>query len=246
MEQQPVNTQNQTPARSHRGRGWIWGLIFIVGGLILIAQQMGLLGPRYNWWALFIFIPALASLGSGISEMQRSGKFGGAVRAGIGGGLVVLTVAILLLLGLDWAVWWPVLVLVVGLVIFLEGFGTEAPVGVTGIFNIGLWLGLGGMALGAGFMAKNLGIYDVSAVFTPNRWWGIPILIPGIGAVLGGLAGFVSGKPGFGTSFGLLIFGLMTLATGTIAFLGINWNILAPTVLILLGVAVLFGIFRRR
>jgi len=48
-----------------------------------------------------------------------------------------------------------------------------------------------------------------------------------------------------GAAFGLLVFGLMTLAVGVIAFLGIQWEILGPTLLILLGVAVLFGIFRK-
>jgi len=246
MDQQPVSTQTQVPAKHGRRQGWIWGLIFIVGGVILIAPQMGLLGPRYNWWALFIFIPALASLGGGCAELQRSGKFGSAVRAGLGGGLVILTVGLILLLGMDWTIWWPLLVLVVGFTIFLEGFGTEAPAGVTGIFNFGLWIGLGAMVLGAGFLAKNLGIYDPAAAVTPYRWWAIPILIPGVGAVLGSLAGFLRGKPSFGRSFGLFIFGLMTLATGVIAFLGINWNILGPTLLILLGASILFGIFRKR
>lgn len=244
MENQPVGTPSAAPVKREKRPGFIWGLIFIIGGAVLIAQQLGWLGPRYNWWALFILVPALASLGAGLSVLTNSGKFGAAVRAGLGGGLVLLTVAVMFLFGLDWSVWWPLMVLVPGFTIFLEGFGTEQPAGVGGVLNIGLWIGLGLMYLGGGFLAKNLGMYDLSAVFEPYRWWAVAILIPGVGALLGGLVGMARGKRA-GAAFGLLVFGLMTLAVGVIAFLGIQWAILGPTLLILLGVAVLFGIFRK-
>jgi hypothetical protein len=244
MVNQPVVTPSPAPVKQEKRSGYFWGLIFIIGGIILIAQQLGWLGPRYNWWALFILAPALASLGAGFSVLQKTGKFGAAVRAGLGGGLVLLTVAFMFLFGLDWSVWWPLMVLVPGFTIFLEGFGTEQPAGVGGVLNIGLWIGLGLMYLGGGFLAKNLGIYDLAATFAPYRWWAVAILIPGVGALLGGLVGMARGKRA-GAAFGLLVFGLMTLAVGVIALLGIQWEILGPTLLILLGVAVLFGIFRK-
>jgi len=244
MENQPVITQTPAPIKREKRHGYVWGLIFIIGGIVLIAQQLGWLGPRYNWWALFILVPALASLGAGFSVLTSSGKFGAAVRAGLGGGLVLLTLSAMFLFGLDWSVWWPLMVLVPGITIFLEGFGTEQPAGVGGVLNIGLWIGLGVIYLGGGFLAKNLGIYDLSAVFDPYRWWAIAILIPGAGALLGGLVGMARGKRA-GAAFGLMVFGILTLAVGVIAFLGIQWEILGPTLLILLGVAVLVGIFRK-
>jgi hypothetical protein len=133
------------------------------------------------------------------------------------------------------------MVLVPGLAIFLEGFGTEAPAGVGGILNIGLWIGLGAMFLGAGFLARNLGIYDITTVFDPFRWWAVAIMIPGVGALLGGLFSMLrGGKTAIGG------FGLMTISVGLIALLGVSWRILTPTLLILAGFAVLFGIFRKR
>jgi hypothetical protein len=246
MDQEPVRTQAQVPARREKRGNWILGFIFIIGGVILIAQQLGWLGARYNWWALFIMVPALASLGGGFSELQSSGKFGAAVRAGLGGGLILMTLSLVFLFGLDWSVWWPLMVLVAGVAIFLESFGTKAPAGVGGILNMGLWIGLGAMFLGAGFLAKNLGIYDISAVFDPLRWWAVAILIPGVGALLGGLFSMLRGGKAAMAGFGLLLFGLMTLTVGLIALLGVSWAILTPTLLILAGFAILFGIFRKR
>lgn len=245
MNQQPVETQTRLPEKREKRGSWIWGFVFIIGGIILLAQQVGWLGARYNWWALFILVPALVSLGGGFSKLQRSGKFGAAVRAGLGGGLILLTLSLMFLFGLDWSKWWPLMVLVAGLAIFLEGFGAEAPAGVGGVLNIGLWIGLGAMFLGAGFLASNLGIYDVPAVFNPLRWWAVAILIPGVGALLGGLFSMLRGGKAAIGGFGLLLFGLMTISVGLIALLGVSWRILTPTLLILAGFAVLFGIFRK-
>jgi len=77
------------------------------------------------------------------------------------------------------------------------------------------------------------------------KWWAIAILVPGFGALINGLAASVTGGKFSGAAFGLVLFGLATLLVGGIAFLGISWNILGPALLILFGLAVLFGIFRK-
>lgn len=245
MDDQPVGTQTQAPVKGGRKNGVAWGLIFILGGLILFAQQLGWLGPRYNWWALFILVPALASLGGALSAWQATGRFNAAARSGLGGGIVLLTLAMIFLLGLDWSIWWPLMVLAGGFSIFLEGFGKRSSPGATGILSMGLWIGLGVLFIGAGFLLKNLGILDLSSLVGTYKWWAIAILVPGFGALINGLAVSVSARKFSGAAFGLVIFGLATLLVGAIAFLGISWTILGPALLILLGLAVLFGIFRK-
>lgn len=247
MEEQSVGTQPPLPAKpKKKSSGMVWGLILIIGGVILFSQQLGWLGPRYNWWALFILVPALASFGGAFSALQETGKFNAAVRGGLGGGIVLLTLSLMFLLGLDWGVWWPLMVLAGGLSVFLEGLGGKEIEGVGGILNIGLWIGLGAIFLGAGFLLKNLGVYDLAAAFGAYNWWAIAILIPGVGAVLGGLAAAVQGGRYSGTAFGMTLFGLATLVVGTIAFLDVSWNILGPALLILAGLGILFGIFRKK
>lgn len=247
MEDQPLGTQTQMPGRPKRkNSGAVWGLILIIGGLILIGQQLGWLGPRYNWWALFILAPALASFGSAFTSLQNTGKFSAAVRGGLGGGIVLLTLSLMFLFGLDWSIWWPLMVAAGGLAVFLEGISGKEVEGVGGILNIGLWIGLGAIYLGIGFLLKNLGIYDIGILFGDYYWWAVAILIPGFGALLGGLISATKGGRYSAAAFGLAIFGLATLAVGVIAFLGVSWDILTPTLLILAGLAILFGIFRKK
>lgn len=247
MEGQPEGTQTPMPAQpKKKSSGVTWGLILIFGGIILFSQQLGLLGPRYNWWALFILVPALASFGGAFTAMQKTGKFNAAVRGGLGGGIVLLTLSLMFLFGLDWAVWWPLMVLAGGVSVFLEGLGGKEIEGVAGVFNIGLWIGLGAIFLGTGFLLKNLNVFDLAAVFGAYNWWAVAILIPGIGAVLGGLLSPLSAKKYTGAAFGLTMFGLATIIVGIIAFLDISWTILGPALLILGGLAILFGIFRNK
>lgn len=247
MEEQPVGTQTPVPAKpKKKSSGVIWGLIFIIGGIILFTQQLGWLGPRYNWWALFILVPALASFGGAFTAFQETGKFNAGVRGGIGGGIVLLTLSFMFLIGLDWAKWWPLMVLAGGLSIFLEGLGGKEIEGVGGIFNIGLWIGLGAIFLGTGFLLLNLKVYDIAAAFGAYNWWAIAILIPGLGALLGGLLSPLQAKKYTGSAFGLTLFGVATIIVGVIAFLGISWSILGPSLLILAGLGVLFGIFRKK
>jgi hypothetical protein len=43
----------------------------------------------------------------------------------------------------------------------------------------------------------------------------------------------------------LLIFALCAATVGLVALLGLSWNLLGPVLLILVGIAVLFGVFSR-
>ncbi|MEN4011524.1 MAG: hypothetical protein AB1453_02560 [Chloroflexota bacterium] len=237
---EPSNTTFETstnrPAR--KGSAW-WGLILIFAGAIIFAQQAGWLGPRYNWWALFILIPAFGSLTGAFYAFQHTGKFNAAVRSGLGSGLIVLTVAFIFLFGLDWSRYWPLMVIVPGFAILLGGFSRRE------WLNMAFWIGLGAMFLGTGFLGINLNTFDLSAVFAPNHWWAIAILIPCAGAFINALlVGLRGGR--FGEVLGLVVFGLLNGATGLVAFFGMDWNLLGPALLIVAGVGILLGIFTKR
>jgi hypothetical protein len=101
------------PRRDSSGPLWA-GAALVLLGLAFLAQNVGLLPRTGNWWALFILIPAVALLGR---AWQQYGAGGASERAAgpLTGGLVLLVVAVIFLLDLDWGRAWPALPIVIGL-----------------------------------------------------------------------------------------------------------------------------------
>jgi hypothetical protein len=100
--------------------------------------------------------------------------------------VVVLTVAILFLFGMNWTVYWPVLVIVAGFSMMISSFPDKSMdnrLNLKRFMNMGLWFGLGGLLLGVAFLFKNLGVYDIRSLFG-ERWYGYFIFIPGIGFIV--------------------------------------------------------------
>ena len=102
----------QPTARRHRP-AWVPGLVLVLIGLAFLAQSVAAPRPD-NWWAFFLLIPAATSLAAAWDRYQRSGRLG-AARGGLIGGIVLLTVAAIFLLGLDWGAVWPVFLIIAGL-----------------------------------------------------------------------------------------------------------------------------------
>lgn len=242
--EQPSTTPNESRPVRRRRSGAFWGAVLIVVGVIIFAQQTGLLSEQFNWWALFILIPAFGSLGAAFTSFQSSGKFNAAVRSSLGGAIVLLTLTFILLFGLNWAVYWPLMVVAAGFSFFINGLETDGS--KAGIISMQLWIGLGAIYLGLGFLADKLGWLDPQAYFGPYRWWAVAILIPGAGALINALIAAARGGKFFGAAFGLVVFGLMVIATGVVALLGFSWNLLGPILLIVVGLGVMLGIFFRK
>lgn len=224
-----------------------FGLVLIVLGILFLLQQLGLLDFT-NWWAIFILIPAFGSFSTAWYAYRRWG-YNEAVRSSVGGGFLVLTVAVIFLFNLNWALWWPLIIIVVGLNIFSNGFVIPGSIESQRPFShhfyrawLG-WVGIGVIALGTGFLANSLEIFNPAAVLV--KWWALPILIPAVGGVFIALRLLISGK-GFGwASISNIVATVVFAAVGLVALLGINWNLLTPIILIAIGILLLTGVFRR-
>jgi cation transport ATPase len=107
--------------RDGRTYGWIWGAILILLGLTFLFQNMGF--PfLMNWWALFILIPAFWSFVAAWNFYQDNGKL---TRSGAGSltvGILLTILAFIFLLNLNVGLFWPVLLIVGGLILVGTAF----------------------------------------------------------------------------------------------------------------------------
>ncbi len=244
-----METSSFPPHGTRRsGNRLFFGLVLVIVGIVFLLEQVGNFSLR-NWWALFILIPAFGSFTTAWYAYQRHRRVNEGVRSGVGGGMIVLTVACLFLFNLDWRVWWPMMVLVPAVVILSNGFtlpdSSESlrPLSRRLYRPWSGWIGAAGVYLSAGFLLRNLGIFHPET-WLPN-WWSVAILIPAIGGVVTALRLALTenglGWPGISNLATTLVFAVV----GIIALFGIGWNYLTPIILIGVGVLLMAGVFRR-
>ena len=119
-----LRAEERAQRRAGRGSGgWIVGAVFILLGVVLMLENLGL--PTLdNWWALFILLPAIGALSAAWQAFENNG---GALSAAVVGptivGLILLgvTAAFLFELSINWGLIGPVLLILVGLSILLGG-----------------------------------------------------------------------------------------------------------------------------
>jgi hypothetical protein len=177
--------QQAEPARRLSWQELAGGTLLIVGLVFTAVNLLGI-GRSENWWSFFILLPGLLFLGMGRLVGSRNGRFSFLSRSSSGTGLVVVTVALMFLFGLNWEVWWPLMIVVPGVATWMLG-GVRRGVGGTAVLRLGRWLGFMMMALGLTFLVDQLNLISLQALFGDFHWWGFFIFIPGIGAFVEGL-----------------------------------------------------------
>lgn len=114
-DQRRAEREERRAARwGSRGGPWVGGSILILLGIIMLAQNVGAL-TFYNWWALFILLPAAGSFAAAWRSFTTDGLFSGRVVGSLIAGIAfaVLTVVFLFNLDLTWS--GPVLLIVFGI-----------------------------------------------------------------------------------------------------------------------------------
>lgn len=102
----------------HAGRsyGWIGGAFLILLGVTFLLQNMGI--PFLpNWWALFILIPALGAYVSAWDNYQDNRQLTRGGAGSLTAGILLTILALAFLLNLDVGLFWPLLLIVGGLVL---------------------------------------------------------------------------------------------------------------------------------
>jgi len=90
------------------------GVILILLGLAFMLERVGVISMVGNWWAIFIYLAAFASFANVWRSQRANGRFTPAATASLVWGLVLTVVASIFLFSLSWDVWWPVILIAVG------------------------------------------------------------------------------------------------------------------------------------
>jgi hypothetical protein len=96
---------------SRSGQLWIAATLILVGAVFLIQNYAGVVIG--NWWALFILIPASLTFSTAFTAW-RSRMHPAAVSGPLIGGLMMVSVAVIFLLDLQWSKVWPVFMILIG------------------------------------------------------------------------------------------------------------------------------------
>jgi hypothetical protein len=237
-------TKAMPSTRRPRGLAVWGGTVLILSGWLFALSSTGLLGPAFRWWALFILATALGLLTlAGLAWARSGSPFHWGARLSLSSGAVVLTVALIFLANLGWAVWWPLMLVVPGLVLVYNGL-PDPRARCRPVANLILWTGAAVALLGGAFLLQTWGWVDLAALGGSFQWWGLAIAIPALGALYNAAVAYRSYGGMNLLTQGLLFVGLTVGAVAAVALLGLDWNLLNGTVPIIAGL-VAFTAFLR-
>ena len=100
------------------------GLAAVAVGVVFLLRNFGIPLPfmqLHNWWALFILVGAVPSLGYAIQRYRTTGKVDQSVLHCLLSAAAVVMVALFFLLYLSWELWWPLFVIYGGLWMLVKG-----------------------------------------------------------------------------------------------------------------------------
>jgi hypothetical protein len=98
--------------------GWFGGFVLIAIGAIFMLQNMDILRPIANWWALFLFLPAAGIFASALDLHRRNNQHWTLLWIGpFMGALFLVFMAITFLFGLDFGLFFPLFLIGAGIVL---------------------------------------------------------------------------------------------------------------------------------
>ncbi len=101
-------------------QNWSFPIILILCGTIFLLSNLGYLAFT-NWWALFFLFPAIGSLEKAWHRWQSRGRATRYVRRHLVGAVIWGLIAMVFLFGFSWGYIWPLLIIVWGVSLLLQG-----------------------------------------------------------------------------------------------------------------------------
>jgi hypothetical protein len=119
-EKETMATGNQ-PRQVRRNSGNISGGLILIGiGTFFLLSHLANF-HIHNWWALFILIPAFHNFNEAWQGYQANGRLRSAARQSLTGGIFLSMIAAFFLLNLSWNLFWPLVLILVGIGALLNG-----------------------------------------------------------------------------------------------------------------------------
>ncbi len=118
-ERRAWREQRRATRRSWGYGGWLGGALLILLGVIFLLRNFGLDYP-FNWWALFILLPALGSFSAAWAFYSQTGRWGAPARGALIGGAVLTLIAVTFLFNLAWGLMLPALLILAGIAILVN------------------------------------------------------------------------------------------------------------------------------
>jgi hypothetical protein len=111
------------PAHHYEYR--LFPALFVIAlGVLLLLRNLGIgfdFFEFHNWWAWLILVAAIAPLTRAYELYRAGGKLDGMVAHHLFVAGAIIVVAVLFLMDLDWARWWPLFVILGGLSMLARG-----------------------------------------------------------------------------------------------------------------------------
>jgi hypothetical protein len=162
----------------------IIGLLFVFLGLLLAVRFGAGSVQEFHWWALFIVLPAVLFFGGALLAARKP-VLGRLTMALLGLGLIILAVASIFLLDLNWEQWWPLMLLTPALLLIGVGLPnfTAAPKPFDAAWiSLLAWVGGSLGLLSLTFLAGNFGRIDLALLAQSWGWWSAFIWLCAAGA----------------------------------------------------------------
>jgi len=91
----------------------VGALILIVIGVVFLLGNFGFHLPAH-WWSVLLLVPAVGLLVAAIRFYRVDNSFSGRAMGPLIGGIVLLAMALAIFFGLNWGVFWPIVLIAVG------------------------------------------------------------------------------------------------------------------------------------
>ncbi|MFN8442843.1 MAG: hypothetical protein U0175_18850 [Caldilineaceae bacterium] len=105
-----------------RSSVWLTGIIMIVLGFVFLLRNLDLFRfPLDNWWALFIFIPAIGAFGTAWQSYRNAGnQLNATARSSLFVGLMLTLITTAFLFKFNWVIFGPALIILAGIGIIIN------------------------------------------------------------------------------------------------------------------------------